>query len=135
MLQEVCEYVNAKGDQRIQQQVLEFVEQNYSTSQLTVASIAEYMGLHPTYLSTTFKEKTGVRLLDYIMQYRIRKAKSLLIRDNKSAIEEIANQVGYDNLRTFVRVFKIYVGVTPAQYRNVNNSIHENQNSDEEESI
>ena len=135
MLQEVCEYVNAKGDQRIQQQVLEFVEQNYSNSQLTVASIAEYMGLHPTYLSTTFKEKTGVRLLDYIMQYRIRKAKSLLIRDNKSSIEEIANQVGYDNLRTFVRVFKKYEGVTPAQYRNVNNSIHENQNSDEEESI
>lgn len=135
LLSEVCGYVNAKGDQRLQQQVKEFVEQNYSNSQLTVAAIAAYLGLHPTYLSTAFKEKTGVRLLDYIMRFRIRKAKEILNQDQRSSVEEIANRVGYDNLRTFVRVFKKYEGVTPVQYRSVARSISENQNSDEEESI
>lgn len=132
LLEEVCEVVNRIGGKRVDQQVIEFISQNYSNSQMTVASIAEYMELHPTYLSMMFKEETGYRLLDYIMGYRIGKAKSLLIQASRNSIEEIAHQVGYDNVRTFVRIFKKYEGVTPAQYRKANQPMLQNQNSEEE---
>lgn len=123
ILSEVCDFVNAKDDHRIQQQVLEIVQENYSNNQLSVASIADYLGINPSYLSTVFKEKTGERPLDYIMRYRIERAKELFLQDASVSVEEIANRVGYDNIRTFVRIFKKYEGITPAQYRTGNNAI------------
>ena len=82
--------------------------------------MAESIGFTPTYMSAAFKSETGHGVLEYIMQYRVETAKRKIAEMPDCTIEEISRQVGYDNMRTFIRIFRKYEGVTPLQYRNSN---------------
>lgn len=118
VLSTVCDYVLHKGNNKLQDRVKSFVGENYSNINLSVSSIAAHLNMHPSYVSTCFKEQTGTGLLDYIMQVRTEKAKALLMRTNRG-LEEIAGAVGYTNSRTFSRVFRKIEGVTPSKYRDI----------------
>jgi AraC-like DNA-binding protein len=114
----VCERVSVKGNRRIKECVIGFVEKNYTNTELSVSVIADSMAMHPRYISSAFKKQTGLGLLDYIMDFRIKKSKALLSETNAN-VEKIANAVGYANARTFTRVFKSIEGVTPTKYREI----------------
>ncbi|NMA84447.1 MAG: AraC family transcriptional regulator, partial [Epulopiscium sp.] len=58
-------------------------------------------------------------LLDFINQTRIEAAKDILKGPEKKKLEDVATAVGYGNVRTFMRIFKSYEGVTPGQYMNL----------------
>ncbi|AFC30353.1 AraC family transcriptional regulator [Paenibacillus mucilaginosus 3016] len=79
--------------------------------------LARYCLVHPAHLSRQFKKETGCTLTDYLNGLRIREAK-VLLRGDRSAIEEIASRVGFEDPAYFARVFKKQEGVTPSQYRN-----------------
>lgn len=99
-----------------EQRVLQIVESCYRDSNLSVAMIAAKLNIHPTYLSGTFKERTGMGLLDCINRYRIQISKDLLKNSNKN-INEISVEVGYLNPKTFLRLFKKYEGTTPVKFK------------------
>lgn len=115
LIEKVCRRVRMNNNRQIDQNVIEFIKENYSSNQLTVASIAEYLNLNPTYLSSAFKSKTGCTPLEFIMQWRIKKSKELL-NTGAYSLDEISQMVGYDNRRTFTRIFKKLEGVTPSDY-------------------
>lgn len=117
LLEHVCSNISSKSGSDTTDKVVAFVEENYADSQLSTTSIAEVLNLHPVYLGSLFKERTGEKLLDYIAGYRIEKAKNLLKEQPAVAMEDVGKMVGYDNVRTFSRVFKKYEGITPAQYK------------------
>ncbi len=116
ILSTVCEYVEQQEKNKICSKVEQFVQENYSNTNLSVAGIADYLKVHPGYVSTSFKKQTGMRLLDYISEVRIEKAK-VLLRETGHTIEEISGAVGYASPGTFMRVFKKMEGVTPTQFR------------------
>ena len=116
ILSTVCEYVEQQGKSKIRSRVEEFVQENYSNTNLSVTAIAEHLKMHPSYVSTSFKNQTGMGLLDYISEVRIEKAK-VLLRETGHTIEEISEAVGYTNCGTFMRVFKKLEGITPTQFR------------------
>ena len=95
--------------------VKEYVEQNYRDSAMGVTEIAERYEVQPAALSKIFKEAEGENLSQYINRVRLSHAKALLLENVK--LEEVAVQCGYGSQRTFLRIFKQYVGVTPSQYR------------------
>lgn len=97
--------------------ILTYIEENYA-SDLYLEKIAEKMGLSAKYISKTFKEKTGVNLSDHINQFRIAKAKELLLRTDLN-VNEISEQVGIFSRTTFVRLFKKFAGVTPLEFRKI----------------
>ncbi|WP_164716383.1 AraC family transcriptional regulator [Paenibacillus whitsoniae] len=97
--------------------IKEYVEQNYSQN-LSLTVLGDALGLSPSYLSSIFKEITGMNCLDYINSKRIEKAKSILSL-TEGTIADISDQVGFTNSNTFIRVFKKYEGVTPGQYRQI----------------
>ena len=68
-------------------------------------------------LSTLFRQTVGIPYSEYLRQTRIHMSCSLLARQN-SSIEEIAEQVGYSDVRAFRRNFKMITGTTPIRYRN-----------------
>ena len=47
---------------------------------------------------------------------RLKRAKTLL-KDTGKSIEKIAEEIGYDNVEHFNRLFKKTYGMTPVQYR------------------
>lgn len=95
--------------------IKEHVEKNYSDN-LNVADLARKYGLNVSYLSTLFKERTGMNLTAYIEGTRMEKAKKLL-KERDWTVTEVALHTGYSNSNYFSRVFKKYTGVTPGEYR------------------
>ncbi len=93
---------------------LALMEEEYR-SPLTVASIADGVGLERTYFSSLFKKTTGVSPYVYLGDLRIRRACELL-RHSERSISEIAEEVGLD-YRNFARVFKQKTGQSPKEYR------------------
>lgn len=81
---------------------------------LYVSEIAKDVGLNSRYLSHLFKKETGLTLQEYILKYKIKKAKSLLEHDFN--VGETAKAVGYDDLFTFSKAFKRISGCSPALY-------------------
>lgn len=98
--------------------VTSYIDKVYSDNSISVTSISEHFGLHPTYMSNLFKEKTGIGLLEYINKVRINKSIEIMMNTNLT-INEISEKVGYLNANTYIRVFKKLMGVTPNKYRTI----------------
>lgn len=97
------------------QRVEEYVQKNYMDNNLNISTIADAMQLTPSYLSRTFRTKTGEGLLDRINSIRIAHAKQIMRTRNISQ-EQLCSMVGYANVRTFRRAFSRVEGVTPGKY-------------------
>lgn len=83
---------------------------------ISLELIAEYVKMSPNYFSKLFKEKTGVSFPNYVLSCKIEKAKELL-KDSYLSIREIAEQVGYSDVKYFSRLFMKNVGIKPSEYR------------------
>jgi len=92
-----------------------YVDKNYADISASVNDIAEQFHVSPANLSRLFKEFEGENLSQYVNRVRLKHAKKLLLENIK--LEEVAKRCGYGSQRTFLRVFKQYIGVTPSQYR------------------
>ena len=89
---------------------------NHYAEDISMQSIAGIVHLHPVYFSNLFKTVTGMNYLDYVQKIRIDHAKKILITSNDT-VEQIANEVGYQDKRHFSRIFKRIVGMNPGTYR------------------
>jgi two-component system response regulator YesN len=74
------------------------------------------VSLHPTYLSRLFKQTTGIKLSEYIMQQKLELARRLLA-DKSLRIGEISTRVGFYTPSYFTRFFKRMTGTSPQEYR------------------
>ena len=83
---------------------------------LSLNPLADTLGVHPSYLSRTFKKALGMTLTDYINKLRIEEAKYLLDQGNES-VATIALSVGYNDPNYFSKVFTKLEHVTPKNYR------------------
>jgi AraC-like DNA-binding protein len=86
--------------------LLRYVDENYTCTELNVASIAETLGLNPSYLSREVKRCTGSGLLDLLQKKRLDRAVALL--SDGSSMTEAAQKSGFGNLRTLRRAMKRY---------------------------
>lgn len=107
--------LDGSNQQDVIQAIKLYVGENYS-SNLNVAAIAKRFYLNAGYLSTLFREKTGMKLVNYIEGIRMEKAKEFLEKGGRT-VQEIAIESGYSDANYFTKVFKKYTGMTPRQYR------------------
>jgi two-component system response regulator YesN len=83
---------------------------------ISLSDLSDYTHKSKSYLSTLFKLESNVNFSTFLINYRIEKAKQLLIEsDNK--IYEIAEQVGFNNPYYFSKVFKDTTGLSCKTYR------------------
>lgn len=78
--------------------------------------IAKELFISRPYLSSKFHEDTGKTLTDFILGEKTEEAKRLLRYTDKT-ITAISSYLGFSSQGHFTRVFKKYVGKTPAEYR------------------
>ncbi len=95
--------------------VIKHIETNYQ-EYISVESLCSFVGMSRSYLSTQFKEETGLSITEYINMVRIRESKRLLLETTNS-IADIAVSCGFDNQSYFSRIFKAKTGITPRKYR------------------
>lgn len=90
---------------------------NHLYEDLAVETIASHLNLSPSYLSSKFKEETGITLKKFIQQQRIEEAKRLIVFSDLS-LSDISSLLNFFDQSYFVKVFKKYTGQTPKNFRN-----------------
>ena len=94
---------------------IEFIRNNYAR-QICLEDIAEYAGVSRVYLSQIFKKETGKNISDYLVEYRLGKAKELLLNSNLK-IYTIAELCGFGSAQYFNKIFKKMNGISPYQLK------------------
>lgn len=99
--------------------VKDYIEENYSSVDLSLQKTANLFNVNKTYLSRLMKEQLGHSFTEYTTKIRLEKAKELL-KDHilYSHIYEISNKVGFRSQHYFSRVFRKSQGISPMEYRN-----------------
>ena len=118
-IKEICEIVNCNkksSSHRLKEKVLSLIHEKYSDCSLNLKGVAFDAGISPNYLSTFFKEQIGKGFAEYILSYRIAKAKTLF-DDTEMSVYEVSELVGFSNTNIFIRAFKKLEGITPGQYK------------------
>lgn len=98
-------------DKHIEQFVL-YVRQNYWREDLSVQKIAEDLNLNHSYLSRIISKKFQQSALNYLIKYRLLKAR-FLVENSDHTIALIAKAVGYQNPLSFSRAYKRVYGHSP----------------------
>ena len=97
------------------QRVFSHIRENVARD-LTVSELASVVGMSQYYFSKLFKMSTGTTPHQYVMRQRVERAQEQL-RESRTALAEIATQVGFETQSHFTSVFRRLVGVTPKHYR------------------
>lgn len=107
------------GRNSLSEQIIAFVGENWTREDLSVASVAEHLNMHPSYVSRLFKEERGMGLLEYINRYRVDQA-AIMLLETSLPVTQVAQRCGYTSDASFIRVFKQYRGMTPGRFREEN---------------
>ena len=92
-----------------------WLEEHY-TDHFTTDEVAGLINLSPRHFKRRFKKATGENPLRYLQQIRLETAKNRL-ETTIDNIDDITQQVGYADSRTFRRLFKQYTALSPREYR------------------
>ncbi len=101
---------------RMVEELDNYIREN-SGEEISNTEIGAIFGYHPFYVSRMLKERKGITLRQYIINYRLKNAKRLLELTDKSAAD-IAQECGFTDASYFAKTFKSAFGMTPKEYRN-----------------
>jgi len=94
---------------------LNYIQTNYMDS-IQLRDVAARYGVSAGFFSSQFRRQIGVSPIEYLIQYRIRRAKEMLLT-NQHSVREISHAVGYSDVYYFSRLFKQHAGVSPSRFR------------------
>lgn len=101
-------------------EILAYIEDNYTHA--TLDSCALQFGYNASYFSSLVKEYTGETFIKLLQKKRLESTLPALLH-SKSSIRDIALEAGFSNLNHYYSLFKKSYGMTPATYRQEQNSI------------
>jgi two-component system response regulator YesN len=96
----------------------QYIENNYFRD-ISLTEISEAFHFSSGYFCKYFKELTGSNLKDYLNSFRVSQAQKMILEDDKATIGDIAGRIGFNNYKTFARVFKRYSGISPEKYKKI----------------
>lgn len=96
---------------------IDYIYKNLNT-RITVATLAEYIELHPSYLSKLFKKQTGISISMYIQERKIETAQNML-KYSEYSPAQIASILAFPTQSYFIEVFKKRIGMTPKKYQDL----------------
>ncbi len=115
----ICmEAENVSGENKgheLSEEIMAYIHTHFTDPDLNISQISFEFKMTPTYLSAVFKKQTGKNILDVIKQLRIEYAKELIKKE--LSVAEVAEQAGFRESSTFIRVFKSSTGLTPGQMK------------------
>ena len=115
-LSEILENNNNNSNITVINLAKKYIINNFNKN-ITLKDVADEVFLSQNYLSELFKKEIGEGFYDFLSNYRIKKAKEILLTTNLK-VYEIAKNVGYNDVITFGRTFKKITGTTPNNFRN-----------------
>jgi len=81
---------------------------------------AKQLGMSYSHFRLIFRNLSGIPPHQYLLQRRLEKG-AVLLRENRLAIKEVAQTVGYEDIFHFSKLFKQHFQIPPARFRNQSN--------------
>lgn len=106
-----------KGE-RLYYRFYEAITQHFHESH-EIKFYANLLCLTPKYFATLIKRETGKSASEWIAEYIIIQAKSLLTTRNDLTIQQITERLGFPEQSSFSRFFKQQTKMTPREYRSL----------------
>ena len=106
-------YMHSIGAGKISD-IYDYISEHY-TEKLTLHDLCFIFGTNKTSLCRSFKDTYGDTVLNHINNLRIRDAKAHL-REQKLSITQISEDLGFNSIHYFCRLFKKETGMTPKEY-------------------
>ena len=114
-LQQIKTEITHSGNKTRLQYIIHFIHEHL-TDKILIDQLCRKAYLSRTHFFKWFKEQFGVTPLEYINQERIKLAKQLLAKQQKS-ITNVSALCGFTDVNYFVRIFKKIEGITPGAYQ------------------
>lgn len=111
-------YVNPQPHESVNSAIdiaINFIEKNFYRK-ITLEETSALLHYTPQYFCSKFKQETGYSFAEYLQKIRINKSCQLL-QDTNMKVSEIAEAVGYSDIRYYERIFRKYINRTPLQHR------------------
>lgn len=102
-------------NKRISDKMIRIIHENFNKD-ISLDIIAAELHYNPNYLSSIFQKETKFSFSEYLLRYRLNKAKDWLTTTDKS-VKDIAEELQYNNSQNFIRSFRKMEGITPGKYR------------------
>ncbi len=97
-------------------QIIEYIKQHYKEN-IHLSQLALQYNYSLSHLSKKFKQEMNMCFSDYLKRIRIEQSCRLL-ENSDYKISEIANLVGYENIKFFNKIFKENLKMTPREFKN-----------------
>lgn len=97
--------------------IIDKINSDYD-KELTIYNVAESLEISESYLSRIFKKYTSKTFIEYLTNFRIQKAVEMLENPDYK-VYQIANCVGFNDVKYFNTVFRKIVGYRPTEFRAV----------------
>nr|WP_199080661.1 AraC family transcriptional regulator [Pedobacter sp. ASV19] len=92
-------------------------------NKFTVEDFSARHKLSASHFSSLFRQSTGISPMEYFIQLKIQQSCHLLYSTG-TKIKDVAISLGYDDPYYFSRLFKKIMGISPKQYRVINNGLN-----------
>ncbi len=103
------------GDNTFISTALEYLNKNFRDTDLTMATVSNYVDVNYTWFSEKFKEQTGFSFNDYLKRLRLEEAKRLL-EQGFYKVYEVAAKCGYKDVKYFMKLFREETGFKPSEW-------------------
>lgn len=92
-----------------------YIKSHYAEN-ISLTTAAENIHISSVYLSTIFKDEVGTGFTEYLVKFRLEKAKELL-KEDKLEMRDVAKACGFGTYSYFFNAFKKKTGITPGEYK------------------
>lgn len=93
-----------------------YIENNYADHEINLQEVSEKIGLSEKYFCQLFMKAEGIGFIDFVNRKRMEMAKELL-KTTPLKVYEVADKVGFLNVKYFNVLFKKNTGLTPQEFR------------------
>ena len=102
-------------ENKFEKNVIEYIKEHFC-EQITSTSVANALYINNSYFCRLFKQSFNCCFSDYLLTYRIAKAK-LYLNSTDMSISDVALKTGFNSFSYFSKAFKNETGKTPSEYR------------------
>lgn len=96
------------------EQMINYIRDNYAS--VSLESVSKHFGFSISHLSSYIQKYTGYKFKDIVHNFKMQNAAVLLLHTDYT-LSEIINQIGYNDVSYFSKIFKNQFGVSPGKFR------------------
>ena len=103
-------------DDFFKRKVESVISLQYNDLDFNLSALASILNMNKTYVGRKFITIFDKNFTQYMAEYRVNKA-CIMLKNTTKKIEDIGKACGFGSASYFIRIFKTYKGITPLEYR------------------